>query len=110
MLSKLKAITLGLIIGLILSILTSYIYMKFNKFGDYTQIIITGFYTFIPFIFLAKENIKFRKTVFFIISLIIFMPLLVGNINELQRISILLYAIFLSIIFCRTKKRAKGVV
>jgi len=109
MVEKFKTIIFFLI-ALLLSYITNYYYSINGQSGNYTHIILTGLYTFIPFIPFVYKRIRYCFFRFFVISLMVFSPLFLSKINQIQETSILIYCLFLSIIFCRNKKRFKGAI
>jgi hypothetical protein len=94
----------------LLSIVINYIYLKNGKIGDYSQIVITGLLTFLPFISLSNVNLKFRVCflAYIFTGLILYMPIFFHGVNDIIRSSIFIYLIFLGIIFCRQKRKFKG--
>lgn len=99
-----------LILTVFLSFVINYLYIKHDKFGDYSQIIITGLISFIPFIPLSTQKIKFRHcfVLFFTTANITFTPMFLTGVNDIIKTSIIFYTLLLSIVFCRNKNKFKG--
>ncbi len=99
-----------LLFTIFLSAVINYLYIKYNKFGGYSQIIITGLISFIPFIPLSTQKIKFRHcfVLFFITANIIFTPIFLTGVNDIIKTSIIFYTLLLSVVFCRNKNKFKG--